>query len=334
MPRFLGMTLVTGLICALPVAALYAQEPPRSAPASQPAAKAATKSAATSTDPIERIKEEGLKRSQVMATLSYLTDVIGPRLTGSPNMKRANEWTRDKLAAWGLANSHLEAWGPFGRGWTLKRFSAQIIEPQCIPLIGFPKAWSPGTDGTLVARVVYFDAKTEGDFASYKGKLKSAVVLTSPTREVAARWTPLANRKTDSELLKLADAGEQSRRGRFNSPERRARMERQRRKGSSSWPRKGPLSSSIPAHRAIAPTSTTAATAEPCLSNRLRCQALPCPYQVKLAVESTHTTRMRQKTFPRSFWPRSTTTGSCECANKGKSSRWSSTSRFSFTTMT
>ena len=101
-----------------------------------------------------------------MATLSYLTDVIGPRLTGSPNMKRANEWTRDKLAAWGLANAHLEAWGPFGRGWSLKRFSAQVIEPQCIPLIGFPKAWSPGTDGTLIAPVVYFDAKTEADFAA------------------------------------------------------------------------------------------------------------------------------------------------------------------------
>ena len=218
MPRFLGMTLVTGLICALPVAcACMHSSLRRSAPASQPAAKAATKSeAATSTDPIERIKEEGLKRSQVMATLSYLTDVIGPRLTGSPNMKRANEWTRDKLAAWGLANSHLEAWGPFGRGWTLKRFSAQIIEPQCIPLIGFPKAWSPGTDGTLVARVVYFDAKTEGDFASYKGKLKGAVVLTSPIREVAARWTPLANRKTDSELLQTGRAqcrASQSRRG-------------------------------------------------------------------------------------------------------------------------
>jgi carboxypeptidase Q len=262
MPRFLRMTLVTGLTCSMPVLALYAQQPPPSAPASQPAAKTATKSEATSTsnDPIERIKEEGLKRSQVMATLSYLTDVIGPRLTGSPNMKRANEWTRDKLAAWGLANAHLEAWGPFGRGWELKRFSAQIIEPQCIPLIGFPKAWSPGTDGTLVAPVVYFGAKTEADFASYKGKLKGAVVLTSPIREVAARWEPLANRKTDSDLLALADAaepnarggrrggpggpaapaagtaapsrpaGEQPRTGRFNSPEMRAQMELQRKK--------------------------------------------------------------------------------------------------------
>ena len=70
-------------------------------------------------DPIERIKDEGMKRSQVMQTLSYLSDVIGPRLTASPNMKRANNWTRETLEKWGMQNAHLEAWGPFGRGWTL-----------------------------------------------------------------------------------------------------------------------------------------------------------------------------------------------------------------------
>ena len=93
---------------------------------------------------ITRIKDEVMNRSQVMQTLSYLSDVIGPRLTASPNAKRANEWTRDRLTSWGLQNGHLEAWGPFGRGWTLKRFSAQITEPQDIPLIAYPKAWSPG----------------------------------------------------------------------------------------------------------------------------------------------------------------------------------------------
>ena len=98
-------------------------------------------------DPIERIKDEGMNRSQVMQTLSYLTDVIGPRLTASPNMKRANEWTRDQMTKWGMSNAHLEAWGPFGRGWSLKRFSAQVIEPQAIPLIAYPKAWSPATNG-------------------------------------------------------------------------------------------------------------------------------------------------------------------------------------------
>jgi carboxypeptidase Q len=216
MPRPLKLTGVLAAACFLPVLAIKAQQPP-SPPTSngQPATKAAAKAEATtaSTDPIERIKEEGLKHSQVMATLSYLTDVIGPRLTGSPNMKRANEWTRDKLAAWGAANAHLEAWGPFGRGWSLKRFSAQVIEPQCIPLIGFPKAWSPSIDGTLVAPVVYFDAKTEADFAAFKGKLKGAIVLTSPIREVTAHFEPLAARKTDSELLTLADAAEPAARG-------------------------------------------------------------------------------------------------------------------------
>ena len=112
-------------------------------------------------DPVQRIKDEGMNRSQVMQTLSYLSDVIGPRLTASPGMKRSNDWTRDQLTKWGLQNAHLESWGPFGRGWTLKRFSAQVTEPTAIPLIAYPKAWSPGLAAPLTAEVVYFDAKTE-----------------------------------------------------------------------------------------------------------------------------------------------------------------------------
>src|SRR5689334_14518334 len=114
-------------------------------------------------DAIDQIIEEGLKHSQAMTNLSYLCDVIGPRLTGSPNLKRANEWTRDKLASWGLTNAHLESWGPFGRGWTLQKFSAQLVEPQIINLIAYPNAWSPGFEQPLVADVVYFDARTNGD---------------------------------------------------------------------------------------------------------------------------------------------------------------------------
>src|SRR5882724_8400391 len=127
-------------------------------------------------DPIERIKDEGMNRSQVMPTLSYLSDVIGPRLTASPNAKRANEWTRDQLTKWGLQNAHLEGWGPFGRGWTLKRFSAQVVVPQTIPLIAYPKAWSPGTDGPVTGDVVYFDVKTEADLDHFRGQLKGKIV--------------------------------------------------------------------------------------------------------------------------------------------------------------
>ena len=159
-------------------------------------------------DPIQKIKDEGLNRSQVMQTLSYLSDVIGPRLTASPGMKRANEWTRDQLTKWGLQNAHLEAWGPFGRGWTLKRFSAQVTEPTAIPLIAYPKAWSPGLSAPLTADVVYFDAKTEADFEKYKGKLNGKIVLTSPMRDVSAHFEALGTRLNEKDLLTLADAPE------------------------------------------------------------------------------------------------------------------------------
>jgi carboxypeptidase Q len=212
MRRPLRFALLLGASSLLPILALRAQQAAAPAQPGQPSTtKAETSKAAT--EVVDRIKEEEAKRSQVMATLSYLTDVIGPRLTGSPNMKRANEWTRDRLASWGLSNAHLEAWGPFGRGWTLKRFSAQVIEPQCIPLIAYPKAWSPGTDGTLAAQVVYFDPKSEADFARFKGQIKGAIVLSAPIREVPAHFEPLGARKTDSELLALADADEPAARG-------------------------------------------------------------------------------------------------------------------------
>ena len=173
-----------------------------------PVATQTTAPAPDPNDPIQRIKEEGLKRSQVMQTLSYLSDVIGPRLTNSPGMKRANEWTRDQLTKWGLQNAHLEAWGPFGRGWTLKKFSAQVVEPLAIPLIAYPKAWSPGTNGPLTADVVYVDARNEADLEKFKGKLNGKIVLTAPVREVPAHFEPRGTRLTDKELLALADAPE------------------------------------------------------------------------------------------------------------------------------
>jgi len=157
-------------------------------------------------DPVAKIRDEGLNRSQVMQTLSYLSDVIGPRLTASPGMKRANEWTRDTLAKWGLQNAHLEAWGPFGRGWTLKRFSAQVTDPLDIPLIAYPKAWSPGTDGPVTAEVVYFDPKDEADLARFKGQLKGKIVLTSPLREVKAHFDTQGTRRDEKNLLALANS--------------------------------------------------------------------------------------------------------------------------------
>jgi carboxypeptidase Q len=187
-------------------------------------AQTATAQAPDPNDPNQRIKDEGMKRSQVMQTLSYLSDVIGPRLTASPGMKRANEWTRDQLTKWGLQNAHLAPFGPFGRGWTLKRFSAQVTEPITIPLIAYPKAWSPGFAAPLTAEVVYVDARTEADLEKFKGKLNGKIVLTSPTRDVPAHFDAQGTRLNEKELLALADAPEprQGGGGRGNNPAARA----------------------------------------------------------------------------------------------------------------
>jgi hypothetical protein len=179
---------------------------------------------------IDRIRDEGLNRSQVMPTLMYMTDVIGPRLTGSPGMKRANEWTRDTLAKWGLQNAHLEQWGPFGRGWTLKRAYAMVDGPTAFPLIAYPKAWSPGTDSLLppspapdpknknkgaaaaprttafTGEVVKFWANNEAELEQFKGKLKGKIVLVGAMRELKAQMEAPGKRLTDAELLALADA--------------------------------------------------------------------------------------------------------------------------------
>lgn len=164
------------------------------------------RTAANPNDPIEKIKDEGLNRSQVMKTLSYLTDVIGPRLTNSPGMKRANEWTRDQLTQWGLSNAQLEPWGPFGRGWSLERFTAHVTAPQFAPLIAYPKAWSPGTDGVVSGEVIFLDAKNEAELQKYKGRLKGAIVLASPVREIKARFEAPGTRLSEKDLLDLANA--------------------------------------------------------------------------------------------------------------------------------
>ncbi len=155
---------------------------------------------------MDKIRDEGMNRSQVMQHLSYLTDVIGGRLTNSPNMKRANEWTRDTMAKWGMQNAKLEAWGPFGRGWSLKSFHAQIIDPQTIAVIAYPKAWSPSTKGTVTSEVVHFNPQSEADFEKFRGKLNGKIVLVSDVREVKADFGGMGTRRSDEELKKMADA--------------------------------------------------------------------------------------------------------------------------------
>jgi len=155
---------------------------------------------------IDKIRDEGMNRSQVMQTLSYMTDVIGARLTGSPGMKRANEWTRDKMKEWGMQNARLESWGPFGRGWSVRKFSAVVTEPQFLNVIAYPKAWSPSTKGAVSGEIVFLDAKTPDDLAKYKGQLRGKIVLVSNMRPLKPIEKALVNRMSDEDLAKLAAA--------------------------------------------------------------------------------------------------------------------------------
>jgi hypothetical protein len=156
-------------------------------------------------DAVYQIKDEGFQRSRVMEILSYLTDVHGPRLTGSPATRAAAEYAVKELRSWGLANVQLEAWGPFGRGWTNERFVARATTPQPYSLIGYPKAWTPGTNGTVTGEAILGVVDDDSDFAALRGKLRGKFVLTAPMREVRALFTAPGRRLTEAELSSLAD---------------------------------------------------------------------------------------------------------------------------------
>ncbi len=155
-------------------------------------------------DAVYRIKQEGTSNSKVMETLSYLTDVHGPRLTNSPLMHQAAAWAQTQMTSWGLANVHTEKWGPFGRGWVNDHTSITMTTPQPFVIQGYPKAWTPGTAGEVTGTAVLAVIDKEEDFARYKGKLKNTFILQSPTRDFQAFFESPLRRYTDKELADLA----------------------------------------------------------------------------------------------------------------------------------
>jgi carboxypeptidase Q len=156
-------------------------------------------------DAIYKIKDEGFNRSQVMEIESYLTDVYGPRLTNSPNVRAAGEWTMGKMKEWKLENVHEETWA-FGRGWSNEHTSAEMIAPRYFYLIAYPKAWTPGTNGVVTGDAVLAPMAKEEDFAKYKGLLKGKFVLTDAAApDLKPHFDPDAHRYTDAELADLAN---------------------------------------------------------------------------------------------------------------------------------
>ncbi|MBX2927099.1 MAG: M20/M25/M40 family metallo-hydrolase [Saprospiraceae bacterium] len=152
------------------------------------------------------IRKHGLEQSQAMDIAGWLTDVHGPRLTGSPQLDRATEWVVATLKSWGMENVHTEEWGPFGRGWELKRFHLDCDAPVPFPVIAYPKAWSPSTKGRITGEVVYLEAGTEEELAPYKGRLKGKFILLDTIRDVTPEFDAQARRYNAEDLLKMANA--------------------------------------------------------------------------------------------------------------------------------
>jgi carboxypeptidase Q len=155
-------------------------------------------------DAIFKIKEEGFQRSRAMETLSFLTDVHGPRLTNSPGMRAAAEYAKKYMTEIGLSNPHFEAWGPFGRGWANERTSVQVVSPQTWPAIAYPKAWTPGTRGPVTAEAVAITLEKDDDLAKYKGQLKGRFVLLQPLRDIKLLFEAPGKRYTDVELEEMS----------------------------------------------------------------------------------------------------------------------------------
>jgi carboxypeptidase Q len=152
---------------------------------------------------ISRIRYEGFRNSKVMELASGLMDGIGPRLTGSPNMKRANEWTRDQLTSFGLSNAHLESWGPFGRGWANQFVSVRMTSPEYAPFIAYAKAWTPGTNGVVKGKCIRVKIDDKKDFDKYRGKLAGMIALFGPDPDVKVPDKAFFERLTEKDLAEI-----------------------------------------------------------------------------------------------------------------------------------
>ncbi|HKP28247.1 MAG TPA: M20/M25/M40 family metallo-hydrolase [Gemmatimonadales bacterium] len=154
-------------------------------------------------DVIARIREEGFQRSRVMDFAWVMTDVLGPRLTGSPGERRAQRWARARMDSLGLVNTAIEPFGEHGVGWTNEYTSLHLLAPSYQPIIGYPQAFTPGTGGKITGEARVVSIRSSADFAQYRGKLKGAIVLSTRPREVRPNFAADASRFSDDSLATL-----------------------------------------------------------------------------------------------------------------------------------
>jgi hypothetical protein len=177
---------------------------------------------------VRKIRNEGLNHSKVMETAFYLTDASGPRISGSPELKHAQEWAVNQLKSWGLTNAQRESWGKFGKGWNVQKNYAAITVPYYHAIIAIPKAWTPGTNGPVQSEVVIIKADTITDLDKYKGALKGKIVMLDAKPGVERTYKADAVRYTDDQLDEMAKAKPTTTEARRaigpNSPFMRARV--------------------------------------------------------------------------------------------------------------
>jgi hypothetical protein len=187
--------LVLALLAA-PVPALAQQAAAPAAPAARERVDAAM---------VARIRDEGMNRSRVLETAVHLSDVNGPRLAGSPGYRRAAEWARDRMTAFGLANAALEPWGTRrGRGWEVTRHSVELVLPYYERIVAYPKAWSPATGGVVRGQPVLALLRNEADLAKHRGQLRGKIVLSGEVTVDSTRFAATGRRLGDARLDSLA----------------------------------------------------------------------------------------------------------------------------------
>ena len=201
-----GLLLLAGITAIVAPVHLTAVEIP--GPVTRPSARISAIATTQEVDPvIERIRDQGLNHSQVMATLDTLCNVIGPRLTASPAQVRASDWTARPTGALGIGRCASGTVGKI-RARVVRealRGGLETVQPTTVVLVAVPKAWSPGIDGPVDADVVD-STRSAPDLEKYRGKLRGKVVLLGLPRTITAHFEPLARRMDDAELSKLADA--------------------------------------------------------------------------------------------------------------------------------
>ena len=153
---------------------------------------------------VARIREEGLQRSQLANTLSYMTDVLGARLTNSRDMERAQRWAIDEMKRIGLVNTVIEPFMDYGMSWDNEYVSLHLLEPDYQPMVGYPIAHTPSTEGKQVLQVVIANVRTKQDLDQYRGRLRGKAVLGTPPPTIdMTRFSRGARRRTDEEMRQL-----------------------------------------------------------------------------------------------------------------------------------